>query len=188
MEYQLNLSDTNRVIAVEDGDYEFGDVFGGDMSLVIICNKRNYGSYYGTDYGIAGDVQNLADRFDNPVLRERAITLYLNLLGYSAKVVELRGYSQGDWATGVLIARGECSSWLEQIASSVNAWFRGDVFTLHSQELQTYVNVKNVNDKFTKWVTIDSVGGYVIENREMFKEACVDCFDIPKGDWQVTIA
>lgn len=189
MEYQLNLSDTKRVVAIADTDYEFTDIFGEDVSLIVIRNNRNYGSYYGTDYGLDRDVQRLADNFiHSPLSRERAITLYLNLLGYSAKVLELRGYSQGDWATAVLVTRDTAQSWLDQIASSVSAWFRGDVFTLCLEEKKTYANVVDVNDKITKWETLDSVGCWVIEDREMFKEACFGSFQIPPGDWQVTIA
>lgn len=187
--YKLTLSDTKRIVAVADGDYEFHDVFGDDVSLIVIRNNRDYGSYYGTDYGIDKEVQRLADRFSHsPVSRERAISLYLKLIGYSSRVLELRGYSQSDWATAVLVTRDTADSYLESIASSVNAWFRGDVFTLHLEERKTYANVVDVSDTITKWVSIDAVSGWLIEDRESFKEACFGSFGIPQGDWKVEIA
>lgn len=184
--YKIDLSNTKRVVAVADDGYDFSDIFGEDVSFIVVENNRSFGNFFGTDYGLFEPVKELSDRFrSNRVLRERAVSLYLGLLGYSSRVVELRGYSQSDWVTGVLVTREMLESGFESLVRDVATWFRGDVFVLCLEELKTFVNVEDVSDVVTRWDVVDSVGCWLIEDRAAFRRACVDSFAIADVDWVV---
>lgn len=74
--------------------------------------------------------------------------------------VSLRGYSQGEWMEVVLftepeLGHGAARNSLEHVREDLEAYFRGDVFTLSVEELVVYTapNGKTIN----RWETVEDV-------------------------------
>jgi hypothetical protein len=195
MEYTLKLSNTERVIATPDlQSYDLTEVIGEDYGLFV--TSSGYGVRTSA-YGMAGEhqkeLERLASNFYDRDMQERAIILWLGLLGFAAEAIQLQGYSQGEWMRGVLFRERFVDETKEQLADSLaearkyaNAWFAGDIFTIHRETLETYANVTDVHDTITKWQEIDSLGCIVLFDPKDLIEAAHDHFGIPKLDWTVT--
>jgi hypothetical protein len=196
MTYILNLSATERVAAYpEQTSYDFEEIVGYDYGLYVTA--AGYGTRSAV-YGVAAtplqkDLERLAGNFLNVELRERAITLYLGLLGYVANPVQLQGYSQGEWLRGVIFQKRHTGITEDQIreclgyaAENADAWFKGDIYEVNRERLETYVNVNDVSDTVTKWVSIDGYSGFVISDPSDLIQIACDEFQIPKLDWRVT--
>lgn len=195
MQYTMKLSDTERVVAYTDlQSYDLTDIIGEDYGMFV--TGAGYGVRHNA-YGVAGQIQKeldrLANNFVNRDMQERALCLYLHLLGYAAHPVSLAGYSQGEWLRGVIFRErfdDETDSQIEErfaeIVKYANAWFAGDVFVIAHETLATYVNVTDVHDKITRWQEEDSLGAIVLFDKEDLIEAAHDYFGIPKAEWSVT--
>jgi len=196
MNYTLHLTETERVVAFPDlTSYDFDEVVGPEYSLFVTAAGYSTTSYgYGIDQDLIKNLEHLSGRFLNVELRERAITLYLGLLGYAAEVIQLRGCSQGEWLRGVIFTDKAnatndetAANMLTNATELANAWFAGDIYAVARERLETYVNVTDVTDTITKWVEIeDPIGAVIIRDGKDLIQFAYDEYQIPKLDWKVT--
>jgi hypothetical protein len=184
----LNISDTLRVAAyydyMPDGPFDWGTLF------VQTLEHDRFISELSTDDGHREPIheilhQNPFTSFDGysrdrltkrDNWREAAITKHLNRAGFDCIFAELRGYSQGDWANVVIYANaGDITDWAG-IVPEVNAWFRGDIYSLHLERLEVYTS--NSGNELTQWETIDQTGGVILTDG-LTIELANEILDIP---------
>jgi hypothetical protein len=93
---------------------------------------------------------------------ERIFTLYLRLSGIPYKRVSLQGYSQGEWCEGIAyLPEGLSRRWrkdgrerLDSLISTMEDWWRGDVYQVTSQELVTY-HTADGKKTYQRWEQVE---------------------------------
>jgi hypothetical protein len=102
---------------------------------------------------------------------EKALDKAISRNGYSRIYLNLRGYSQSDWAYVVLYWREE---WLSDVSGLINeleAWFRGDVYTIALERLETYTAASGSQIK--RWEIVDAIGRVILtDDKEFSLETC----------------
>jgi hypothetical protein len=102
----------------------------------------------------------------------------MHLSNRTYKTLALRGYSQGEWADIVVYAdAGSDGEWLnsKNATADIEAWFRGDIYTVAIESLETYVNAKN-GDTLQRWEITDSCGMVTLSNDYTLADAGRDIF------------
>lgn len=89
-----------------------------------------------------------------------AITKHLTRAGLECRFIELRGYSQGEWLDAVIYATPEYVGDWAGIVAEVEAWYRGDIYTLALEELQTYTAANG--NTLEQWESVDAIGSCII--------------------------
>jgi hypothetical protein len=169
----IEISDGLRVAAYyddwrQDGPFDWGFLF------VQTLRKDNGMSELTTDDGHRDSIHEIQE--NNPhtsydgYSRERldkrneweraAITRHLTRAGYDCTFAELRGYSQGEWLDAVIYAKAGEITDLAETVEEINAWFRGDVYTLALEELVTYTAPNG--STIERWEAEDSIGGVIL--------------------------
>jgi hypothetical protein len=169
----IEISDGLRVAAYydewrQDGPFDWGVLF------VQTLRKDNYMSELTTDDGHRSAIREIQE--NNPhtsydgYSRERldkrneweraAITRHLTRAGYDCTFAELRGFSQGEWLDAVIYAKAGEIRDLAETVDEINAWFRGDVYTLALEELVTYTAA--TGSTIERWEAEDSIGGVIL--------------------------
>ncbi len=163
-----------------------GDYFG--VSTLRIDRGHRAIELHTLDNRIEGAIARFKDAF-NPYshanyleLRQHAISRYLHSLGYSCKFVDLRGYSQGDWAELVIYLENSMFEThldpaiaLESTANAIKAWFRGDIYVVQHERKKIWTSGE---DTMETWETVDSIGGIMFEDTWEFMSVAYDYFDI----------
>ena len=88
--------------------------------------------------------------------------------GYKSKMVHLKGYSQGDWAYAVLYWRDDAIADITGVREELEAWFRGDVYTITLEKLDTYKN-ESGNEKHY-WECVESLGQVIFTDSYQFTQ------------------
>lgn len=164
--YLHEIDETTRLVAYPDyTNWDLFEILGDGLNIeTISCADRLTEINYGTFKDELGSIKTrLEYAFDS--YKGHALKLYLSIKGIAYVQKVLRGYSQGEWHE-VLIYNSspdEPSEWLhdEKSFEDLKAWYRGDVFTIETQKLEIYTNLRN-GDLLEKWETIDSRSGVLI--------------------------
>jgi hypothetical protein len=91
-----------------------------------------------------------------------AITKHLTRAGFDCTFADLRGYSQGEWLDAVIYAKaGDITDWAG-VAEEADAWFRGDVYSLHLERLETYKS--QYGNELTQWETLEVYSCNILPN------------------------
>jgi hypothetical protein len=156
------LTESTRITARYDTmTYAIEDIIGDECGVVSLEIARNLmpikQDLWAT--GLADDILRLTDNFiyKDSELRERAITRYLNLKDCDSLIVNLQGYSQSEWARVVIFNTRGSDQKLTDIKNALDEWFKGDIYSIHSQVLETYTNDTDPSDKIYDWQTRDSL-------------------------------
>lgn len=171
--------ETTRLTATLDSDwYSFEDILGDGLHMQPINFFHDYSrDAFSTDEDHSHQIARLVDAFhyynhpNNYVeLRQRAVGLYLASVGVPYRFVSLRGYSQGEQVDVVLYGNDASDTWILEKDSdkAVQAWFRGDVYTVSLERLVTWRG-DNGDIKF-EWDVVESVGACLIESDEDLAE------------------
>lgn len=164
----LEISETVRVAAY--WDYDAGSPFDWDSVFVQTLRQADRLSPLSSDDGHAGPIAEILhnnpftsfDGYTRAQLDKRdewdrdAITKHLTRAGFECRFLELRGNSQGEWHDIVVYAEvGNITEW-DYLAREVAAWYRGEVYLLALERLETYTNEngKTIN----QWETVDAIG------------------------------
>lgn len=108
--------------------------------------------------------------------RERVLGAWLSAKGYAFDFVTLRGYSQGEWADVVVYTPIQNAEYLKYQIEDLQNWFRGDVFVLTKENLETYVNVHDDSNEIKRWEYADSIGGVLGDSNELLFEKAKEYF------------
>lgn len=133
------LRDYDHVFAVYSMDYpgRLGplelDTYGANDGLEFMLNYRG-----GID-----------SRDDD----ETAARKHLARAGYNCEFVALRGYSQGEWHDVVIYWPDNMD--LTGLWDELRAWYRGDVFAVHLEQLVSYYGTNGRH--LEQWESVDSV-------------------------------
>jgi hypothetical protein len=158
----LQIDDNNRLTAYYDNYYYSVDDFIGDgFGVYTLAIARNLSPIK------TGDLTSDLDRLTRNVHSwqvQSAVGKYLAISGKHYRKVSLQGYSQGDWAEVFIYADEE---WImeQDSAKTLEAWFRGDIFTVHHEVLHTYTEAFT-GRTLTRWETEDSLGACIVESEE----------------------
>jgi hypothetical protein len=169
----IELSESLRVAAYydewrQDGPFDWGVLF------VQTLRKDSGMSELTTDDGHRAAIREIQEH--NPYTsydgysRERltkrnlseqdAIRKHLTRAGFDCTFAELRGYSQGEWLDAVIYAKaGDVGDWAATV-NEIDAWFRGDVYTVTLERLEVYTSTSG--NELTQWETIDALGGVIL--------------------------
>lgn len=169
----IELSESLRVAAYydewrQDGPFDWGVLF------VQTLRKDSGMSELTTDDGHRAAIKEIQEH--NPYTsydgysRERltkrnlseqdAIRKHLTRAGFDCTFAELRGYSQGEWLDAVIYAKaGDVGDWAATV-NEIDAWFRGDVYTVTLERLEVYTSTSG--NELTQWETIDATGGVIL--------------------------
>jgi hypothetical protein len=177
--------------------YSLQDVIGEEFGVIVLDGPREVRATYGDTHNLEDAVRGLADKFYRDKRgwwdrRNRAISLYLNLMGFDCTIQMLRGYSQGEWCEIVLI-RKRNTVWDQEgynivdTVPYVNAWFAGDIYSIVHEKLETFANVNDPEDTVEQWREVDSIScQMLLESKDFVQIAKIE-FDIPKTDYLVKI-
>ena len=104
---------------------------------------------------------------------ETALSKSISRNGYSHIYLNLRGYSQSDWAYVVLYWNEDWLSDVSGIINELEAWFRGDVYTIALEELVTYTNAARPMGIIERWEIVDSTSQVILsDDKEFSLETC----------------
>lgn len=164
----LEISETLRVAAYPD--YDASGPFDWDSVFVQTLRNADRLSPLTSDDGHAGPIAEIIhnnpfwsfDGYSRELLDKRdewnreAITKHLTRAGFDCRFLELRGNSQGEWHDIVIYATaGDITEWAA-FEREIEAWYRGEVYWLALERLETY---KNENGKtISQWETVDTIG------------------------------
>ena len=197
--YTLQVSFRERVCAYPDmTTYTLEDIIGEEYGVIVLDGPRGMSGTYGNIHHMEDAIRGLADNFYRGSSdgwwdkRNRAIHLYLNLMGFDSVIHTLKGYSQGDWCEIVLFRKRDVD-WhigsynIVDTIPYVNAWFAGDIYSLIHEKLITYVNPDDPEDTIDHWSEVDSIHCQMILEQKDFVDVAKIEFDIPKVDYLVKI-
>ena len=197
--YTIQVSYRERVCAYPDmTSYSLEEVIGEDFGVIVLDGPREVRATYGDTHYVEDAVRQLANNFHRDSgrgwwdRRNRAISLYLNLMGFDSTIQMLRGYSQGDWCEIVLF-RKRNTIWdregynILDTVPYVNAWFAGDIYSIVHEKLETFANVNDPEDTIDQWREVDSISCQMILESKDFVEIAQMEFDITKEDYLVKI-
>jgi hypothetical protein len=142
--------------------------------LFTVAIDRQYKPLSLDTFGINDRLQTIVDRYsfswnDNTLNTqlEKAITR----AGYRAMTFSLTGYSQGDWAYVVVYWRDEAINDITGVLEELEAWFRGDVYTIALEKLETYKNESGSEKHY--WECVESIGQVILTDSYRFTtETC----------------
>lgn len=99
-----------------------------------------------------------------------AVGKFLETNGYDWMEITLTGYSQGEWAWALMFKpKAETPDLdfdLKVCLPAVDAWFKGDIFTVTHETLEIYTKLTD-GSILERWEPADSIGGVIFN----------DCFD-----------
>lgn len=133
------------------------DTYGANADLAEMLNYRGFN-----------------DESDD---NETAARKHLARRGYSCEFLELRGYSQREWQD--VVAYWPDTMDLSGQWDELRAWFRGDVFSIHLEELVPYYGYNGRH--LEQWETVDAISCVIFtDNYEFTKENCAELVGEPE--------
>jgi hypothetical protein len=171
--YQTTLNNGQRLaLWPELGQVDFEDVL-GDLVSVQTLDIDRFLSEIKTEDEHRGPIGEIVARHGRRTTEtETAISKHLTRAGMNYQFVSLRGYSQGDWAEVVIYAEAETIGNLNSAADTLEAWFRGDIFTLTVETLKTYQAADG--ESLARWEIEDALGLMVISESYGQKNLDID--------------
>jgi len=172
----LVINDTTRVKAYYDEDSHSLDfIVGEDLGVYFIRPTRSYDRHNQGDYTEQLTELNYKVRYHNNTdMVESAIGKYLALAGMNYKFVSLRGYSQSDWADVVIYTDEDYD--LKSSAEALDTWFKGDIFTVCLEKLETYTS--SSGNTIERWELEDSIGQVIFSKDYTLENVISDYFTL----------
>jgi len=187
--YMLEIDEINRLAAYQDYDYyNREDITGEGLNIQPVQHFDRYNrEAFQTKDSHTDNIARLVDSFhyynhpDNyGELRQRAVSLYLSANSLPHRFVSLVGYSQGERVDVVIYGDTPEDTWVLDPKShlALEAWFTGEIYTVHHEQLETYISNSDPDKAIQNWETVDSVGCCVLED-PLSIEDYVSYFDLP---------
>jgi len=186
---EIQINDTNKVVAYYDEySYQLDDIVGDDFGVQTLRIDRSHHEismdhfHSSMKYAIEHykRVFNPYSHRNYIELRKNAISRYAHLIGYRVLFVDLYGTSQSDWAEVVVYSPAEDHEILKDRIHSLKAWWRGEVYSVHHEQLTTYVNEADPEDKIQKWQTVDSICCVMLDSEEDLLATAKEVFNLPE--------
>ena len=174
----IELNDTHRYAAYPSNErYDYlHDQEWDNWGLYTVAIDRSYVPLSLDTFDLNDQLSRIQEwqRHDwNNGELETALTKSITRNGYSHIYLNLHGYSQSDWAYVVLYWKEE---WLSDVSGLINeleAWFRGDVYTIALEELVTYTNAARPMGIIERWEIVDSISQIILtDDHEFSLENC----------------
>jgi hypothetical protein len=171
----FEFTPTDRITLYYDDDqYDLDWILGEEVGVYTIEIERNFHAIESGPRTKDLDrlIRNLHSGFrtDWRERKLRAIELYMNLSGLEYRQVSLRGPSQSDWAEVIIYASPDDRVDLEACEEALKDWFRGDVFTIAHERLETYTAESNPDIKIEQWEVQDSIGSILPVKGQTFED------------------
>jgi hypothetical protein len=172
----LQINETNRIVLDYDlTQMTLDEVLGDGVYVHFIFDDRAHMSMDSpikeelADFINGVSSSNDSNRKYNEVLLP-ALDGFFTASGYDWSEVTLFGYTQGHWAWAVMYKpkaeTPEQDFKLLDCFGAVDAWFKGDIFTMTHETLEIYTRLKD-GAILEQWEPADSIGGVMFN----------DCFD-----------
>jgi hypothetical protein len=171
--YETTLDNKQRLaLWPEYGEIDFDEILGdliGVQTLSISSGLREIQ----TDDKHRDQVAKIIDRLGRyEEETETAISNHLTRAGLSYEFVSLRGYSQGDWAEVVIYGDKEFFGNLRLEANVLDAWWKGEIYTLTLENLKTYSATDG--ESLSRWEIEDACGRICISESYGTKNFDID--------------
>jgi hypothetical protein len=172
----IQLSDTHRYACyVDTNHFDYLHDWDHDAwGLFTLGIDRQYRPLKLDTFGINDRLQKIVDwySFDwNDNTLDKQLEKAITRAGYKSMQFSLKGYSQGDWAYVVLYWRDDAISDISGVIQELEAWFRGDVYTITLEKLETYKNESGAEKHY--WEPIESIGQVLLTDSYQFTtETC----------------
>lgn len=180
----LEIDSETRITAYHDCEaYAFEDLCGDDFGVQTLSIARGYNDISSNDE-VRDSVERVKDSIhyhshnDYQDKRERVLGAWLSAKGYAYKFITLRGYSQGEWADVVIYTPIDNAEYLKYREVDLRNWFRGDVYVIARENLETYVNTIDSDNKIERWEIADCVGGVMLEDTNELATYAKDTWDL----------
>jgi hypothetical protein len=165
------INETERIsFYYDDNYYTLGDCVGEFMGVYTLDIARNYHPIEQGEYTEVFD--EFRRRLGTTEQIQRAIELYLTTANVPHRFVSLRGYSQAEWAD--VLIYGEGFAELESYAEPLQAWFRGDVFVVAREKLNTYTSNYDPSQTIEQWELQGAIGNVLFTNGYSVQQAAED--------------
>lgn len=168
-------ADTDRFDYLHDWDWD-------NWGLYTLAIDRQYNDLALDTFGLNDKLEEiktwLGHDWNNNQLEE-AIAKSITRSGYSHIFLNLRGYSQGDWAYVVLYWNDEWLSDVSGLIDELEGWFRGDVYSVALERRETYTSPggKEIHD----WEILDQVCQVLIHDSNPWTiETCQNLVGLPE--------
>lgn len=180
-ELTIEIDANYRYAAYYDTDafdylHEWDNDAWGVFTLAI---DRQYRPLMLDTFGINDRLQTIVDWYSfswNDNTLDKQLEKAITRAGYRSMTFSLKGYSQGDWAYVVLYWNDEAISDISGVAEELEAWFRGDVYTIALEKLETYKNESGAEKHY--WECVESIGRVILTDSYGFtKETCSELLD-----------
>jgi hypothetical protein len=181
----FEIDSNTRITAYHDtyGGYALEDLCGDDFGVQTLNIARGY-----NDISTKDEVEEAVRRVKDSIhyfnheeyadKRERVIGAWLSAKGYAYEFVSLRGYSQGEWADVVIYTPNDNAEYLKYRKADLQAWFRGDVYVIARENLETYVNTIDSDNSIERWEIADSIGGVMLDLPKDLESFAKDTWDL----------
>jgi hypothetical protein len=182
----LELGDRQRYTASFDCEpYDYLHEWDVDAwGIFTIAIDRQYKPLELDTFGINDRLQSIRNWHGhdwNTDTLEKAIEKSIKRAGYEFMFLQLKGYSQGDWAYVVLYWRADYITDISGLVNELEAWFKGDVYTICLEELDTYTS--DSGRVIERWEVVESIGGVLIHDGNPFTyENCESYVGAPKKE------
>ena len=170
--HEIMINDTTKVAAYYDQDsFALDDLLGidGESGVFMLPKRGFYGAldYWTTKENSYGkltaellDLCGAVEGFKNYDELTEALLLHTKRANYVSKNYSFSGYSQGEYMEAIIYGQGD---YINGMATTVDAWIKGDIFTVALETLETYeskVSGKIIN----QWEATESIGGVILDN------------------------
>lgn len=177
-EQTLEINENYRYAAYIDTDY-FDYLHDWDhdaWGLYTLAIDRQYRPLNLDTFGINDRLQEVQNHYSfswNDNTLDKQIEKAITRAGYKGMTFSLKGYSQGDWAYVALYWRDEAISDVSGLIEELEAWFRGDVYTIRLEKLETYRNDSGSEKHY--WECVESIGQVILTDSYKFTiENCAE--------------
>lgn len=182
----LEINDRHRYTATfdcEPFDY-LNDQDVDSWGLFTVSINRGYSPLELDTFGINDKLKSIIDWHGhswNSDELEKAIAKTITRAGYEFMFLQLKGYSQGEWAYVVLYWQAAFQNYVSGLVNELEAWFKGDVYTISLEELETYTSSSGIS--IERWEVVDSLGRVIIHDNNPFTyENCESYVGAPKRE------
>ena len=153
------LSDTVRVAIYHDYNVECPAEYWDNVGIFTMSMARNLmplSKEIGDTNSRLANIQYNASDFSH------AIDKLFARAGMNYRVLNLQGYSQGEWLEAIIYGEYDDDT-LASLGRELDQWFKGDVYTLTLETLATYANVTDDADTHSHWRIEDSVSNVYLD-------------------------
>jgi hypothetical protein len=175
-ELTIEIDATTRYAAYLDTEFfdYLHDWDHDSWGLFTLAIDRQYRPLKLDTFGINDRLQKVVDWYSfswNDNTLDRQLEKAITRAGYSSRQFSLKGYSQSDWAYVVLYWRDDAISDITGVIEELEAWFRGDVYTIALEKLETYKSESGSEKHY--WESVDSIGQVILTDSYRFTaETC----------------